>query len=156
MTVARGSTRRGILLGASLGLNLFLAGVIGAHMLRPMLAGPPPGSAEGPLGRLIGALPPDDAQRVRAVLERERPNYVDARMQISVARREVAAAIARTPYDEAAVRAALSDWHDSLQRFAARFDVALLEALGTVSDHGRTRLADAITAEDARHRGGGR
>jgi uncharacterized membrane protein len=149
---ARRSPTRGYLFGLSVALNVFLVALIAAHLVRPSLAPAAPPRGGGPLGRLIAQLPPDEADKVRAVLDRERPSYQAARDKVSAAHREVGAAIGRTPYDEAAVRSALADWQASWHEFSTRFNIVFLDAVRTLSDQGRARLADAARAEDARHR----
>lgn len=151
LAARRGSTR-GYLFGLSVALNVFLVALIAAHLVRPSLTPAAPPRGGGPLGRLIAQLPPDEADKVRAVLDRERPSYQAARDKVSAAHREVAAAIGRTPYDEAAVRSALADWQASWHEFSTRFNIVFLDAVRTLSDQGRARLADAARAEDARHR----
>jgi len=149
---ARRLSSRGYLFGLSVALNVFLVALIAAHLLRPSLAPAAAPRGGGPLGRLIAQLPPDEADKVRAVLDRERPSYQAARDKVSAAHREVGAAIGRTPYDEAAVRSALADWQASWHEFSTRFNIVFLDAVRTLSDQGRARLADAARAEDARHR----
>jgi uncharacterized membrane protein len=150
--VARPSRRRVRLLAVSVALNVFLAAALGAFLARPLFA--PPKPRYGPMGRMIEALPADDAARMRAALERARPQQMVARDRVSVAQREVSAAIARNPYDEAAVRRALAAWQESWQGLIAEFNGELITALGTVSDEGRARFASAALAEDARRRAG--
>lgn len=149
---ARRTSTRSYLFGLSVALNVFLVALIAAHLLRPSLAPAAVPRGGGPLGRLIAQLPPDEADKVRAVIDRERPSYQAARDKVSAAHREVAAAIGRTPYDEAAVRSALADWQASWHEFSTRFNIVFLDAVRTLSDQGRAKLADAARAEDARHR----
>jgi len=149
---ARLAPTRRHLFGLSVALNVFLVALVGAHLIRPSLAPDAAPHRGGPLGRMIAQLPPDEADKVRAVLDRERPSYQAARDKVSAAHREVAAAIGRTPYDEAAVRNALADWQASWHEFSTRFNIVFLDAVRTLSDQGRARLADAARADDARHR----
>ncbi len=136
---------------ASVALNVFLVALVAAHLVRPSLAPAAPPHATGPLSRILADLPTAEADKVRAVLDREKPAYQAARERVSAAHREVAAAIARTPYDEDAVRRALASWQASWQEFSTRFNLVFLDAVRTLSDQGRARLADAARAEDARH-----
>jgi uncharacterized membrane protein len=147
---ARRSPTRGYLFGLSVALNVFLVALVAAHLARSTPTAPPRGG--GPLGRIIAQLPPNEADKVRSVLDRERPSYQAARDKVSAAHREVAAAIGHTPYDEAAVRGALADWQASWHEFSTRFNLVFLDAVRTLSDQGRASLADAARAEDARHR----
>lgn len=144
------ASRRPGLLGVSVALNVFLVALIAAHLLRPALAPPP--RAEGPIGRIVDALPLTEAIRMRAVLDRAQPGRQAARDRVSAARREVASAIARTPYDEDGIRRALAAWQASWHDFTTDFNAVLIEALRGLSDDGRARFAAAALAEDARHR----
>ena len=150
-TLASGPRRAG-LFTASVALNLFLVMLLAAHLLRPTLAPAAPPHGEGPIGRIIDGLPASDAGRMRAVLDRALPERTAARDRVSAAQREVAAAIARTPYDEAAIRRALLAWQASWQDFSTVFNTELIEAIRTLSDEGRARFAAAALAEDARRR----
>jgi uncharacterized membrane protein len=156
MSAPAGSRRRarGLLFGGSLALNVFLLALVGTHlfgpMLAPLLTSGRAGGEEGPLGRMIAALPAGDAQRFRAVLDRERPAYQPEREAARVAHRALAEAVAKKPYDRAVVQQAIQGWHESSRHYAARIDQALLDALDEVSDEGRARLAQASLAEDAR------
>ena len=101
-TFARPARRRIRWLGISVALNVFLVAILAAFVARPLLAEKRP--RYGQIGRMIDALPAADALRMRAVLDRARPEQADERARVSAAQREVAGAIGRTPYDEAAVR----------------------------------------------------
>ena len=147
----RALPRSGVL-AASLALNAFLVALLAAYLLRPALAPSAPGRGNGPIGRIVDALPDAEASRMRAVLDRARPERDAAREKVAAAQRTVAAAIAKRPYDEAEVRRALDAWQASWQDFATDFDQMLIQALGTLSDDGRARFAAAALAEDARHR----
>ena len=138
--------------GASLALNVFLLALLGAHLIRPALGPAAPARGDGPIGRIVEALPEPDAARMRAVLDRARPGRSAGRERVSAAQRDIAAAIARTPYDEAAVRAALAAWQARWHEFTTGYNTALIEGIGTLSDEGRARFAAAALAEDARWR----
>ncbi len=148
---SRALPRSGVL-AASLALNAFLVAWLAAHLLRPAVAPSAPGRVNGPIGRIVDALPDAEASRMRAVLDRARPEREAARDRVAAAQRAVAAAVAHRPYDEAEVRRKLAGWQASWQDFATDFDAVLMEALRTLSDDGRARFAAAALAEDARHR----
>ncbi|MCL2428951.1 MAG: periplasmic heavy metal sensor [Alphaproteobacteria bacterium] len=143
---------RALLLGLSVALNVFLIAMIGAHLLAASFAPAAMPRSTGQLGKLIAALPEPDAARARAVLERERPFYQPARDHVSAANGAVAAAIAKTPYDEAGLREALAAWQTSWQGFATRFNVVFLDVVRSLSDQGRAELARAALAEEARRK----
>ncbi len=147
------ASRRPALFALSLALNVFLVALIGAHLLRPALVAPAaPSRAEGPIGRIVDALPQAEAIRMRAVLDRARPERQAARDRVSAAQHDVASAIAHSPYDEDEIRHALAAWQASWHDFTTDFNAVLIEALRGLSDDGRARFAAAALAEDARRR----
>ncbi len=133
----------GRIFGASVALNLFLAGLVGAHLVRGRLAdaAPPDGSM---IARITATLPPEEAKRFQSRLYQARAQYEPARDRIGLARRALAEAIAETPYDRASVQAALLAYQESWRSFFARFDPAFLDALGTLTPAGRASLVSAI------------
>lgn len=150
-TLLRRPRQRG-LLGLSVALNVFLVAVIAGHLLGPSLAPTTAPRTSGPLGRLLAALPEGEAEKARAVMDRERPSYQPERDHVSVAHQAVAVAIAKTPYDEAALKDALAAWQSSWQGFATRFNLVFVDVVRSLSDEGRADLARAALAEDARRK----
>lgn len=128
------------LLFASVAGNLFGAALIGAHLLRPARAMP---GLDGAVEHMARDLPTDDAERLRAVLARERAWREDARRRMDEARAELSRSIGSVPYDEAAVRARMAALQARRAEASGRFGEVLIVAIGTLSPEGRARLADA-------------
>lgn len=127
----------------SLAGNLFTGTLIGGHLMHHPQRGPP--GIEGAAERMARDLPPADAARFRAALDRERPWYDMARRRMADARTDLAQSIAETPYDEAVVRARLMAFQARWAETSDRFGQSLLTAIGTLSPEGRAKLA--ATAE---------
>ena len=88
-------------------------------------------------------LPPMDADRFRAAMERQRPARETARARMDEARMAMSRAIGRTPYDEAAVRQSMQAWQTAWIEWSNQFGGSMLAALSTLSPDGRARLAEA-------------
>jgi len=127
------------LLWASVAGNVFMAGVIGAHVVAHPSRGPP--GLAGAAGRMARSLPAEDAARFLAVMEWEGPSYDVASHRMADARADVSRAIARVPYDEAALRASLLAFQARWDETNLRFGERLLIAIGTLSPEGRAQLA---------------
>lgn len=129
------------LLFGSFALNLFMLALVGAHLLvRPPPGGPQP---ERIIAHMVRELPPEDAERFRAVMATRLPAIEDAHARMEGARRAMAQAIARTPYDEAAVREAMKRWQTAWLAMSDGIGEGMLDAVTTLSPDGRRRLADA-------------
>ena len=128
--------------------NLFGGALIGAHLAtRPGKAAP---GLEGALEHMARDLPPHDAARLRATLDRERPWFDMAKRGMGEARADLARSIAREPYDEAAIRRRMDAFQALRAETAARFGESLLAAIGTLSPEGRAKLAHAVQRKDSR------
>ena len=134
----------------SIGINVFLATLIGAHLLHR----PPPRLGAGFLSeRLIHDLPADDAARVTAVMAQERPRFRASRERLNEARESLARAIARVPYDSGLVGQRLTEFRQRWQEMSDRFADVLLPVLGELSPEGRAKLASAADRPHGRRRG---
>ena len=135
----------------SLGLNIFLATLVGAHLLHR----PPPRLGAGFLSeRLIRELPADDAARVTAAMTRERPRFRASRERLNESRESLARAIAHAPYDPALVGQRLAEFRQRWQEMSDRFSEVLLPVLEELSPEGRAKLASAADRPHGRRRGG--
>lgn len=128
--------------------NLFSAALIGAHMAAGRPPGPP--GLAGAAERMARDLPPADAARFRATLDRERPWYDMARRRMADARTDLSRSIAQNPYDEAAVRERMLVFQARWAETSARFGDSLLTAIGTLSPEGRAKLAETTQASASR------
>lgn len=132
-------------LGASVVLNLVLAGMLLAGPLRPA---PQPRGFERMVARIEAALPEADRPKFHAVLEAERDRYEAPLAALRAARAEVDAAMVREPFDPAALRAAMQDWSDRWVAFSAAYRDMMVQAMAAISPEGRAQVAAA-------RRGGG-
>ena len=132
-------------LALSVVLNLFLFAVIGGHFLShrvgsPRLAAGTP--MAGAIARAEAVLDPADAAAFRAVLAREQPRYAPSAAAVDAARRALAQRIIAEPFDPRAVTAALDTWRGSWDQFTRNFSGPLIDALSSISPHGRRRLIE--------------
>jgi uncharacterized membrane protein len=148
---------RWLALSLSLVCNVFLAAVIAGHFLarRAGTIAVPAGGT--PLARALertqAILPAKDAATFRAVLERDKPRYARAAIQVALARRDLERAIAAQPFDPEAARQALATWRNSWSGFVDDFSGPLIDALAAISPEGRSRLVIAHRAREQRSRG---
>jgi uncharacterized membrane protein len=130
----------GVLLLASLSLNLFLVGFLAAHRFRPH----PPRAM---LTRLVEELGSELSREERATLQRvfhaHEPRIRDAAAALSDARATVRQALVTEPFEAARLETALAE--------ASRRDIVLrnsvqamlAEAAETMSPEGRRHLAES-------------
>jgi uncharacterized membrane protein len=129
------------LLFGSFALNLFTLALIGAHFAMRGRPGPPP--PERIVEHMVHGLAAPDAERFRAVMAQRLPAIEAAHDRMEQARTAMAVAIAREPYDEAAVRRAMKDWQTAWMSMSDGMGDGVLSAVSTLSPDGRKRLADA-------------
>lgn len=144
MDTPSGSRMRALLLG-SVGLNLFLAGALVPHLLRPaagdvLVPAPAPnvlflnrGPGEllpaGDAAVLAGAGAPPEAMR----------RLAEAMENVS---EEVRAALTAAPFDPAALAAALTRGAEARRAFETAHQESMLAAVAKLSPEGRARLAE--------------
>lgn len=121
-------------------LNIVLAGLL---LTRPMASEPRGRGLDRMLGRIEAALPAEDRPRFRAVLDTERDRYADELAAMRTAHAAVDEAMAREPFDPAALRAALDAWTGRWAAFNAAFTGTMVDAIQAVSPTGRARIAAA-------------
>lgn len=143
---------RAILLG-SVGLNLFLLGTLVPGWLQGPPDRPPhdrlvagmPGGPDGPLGivrRIADDLPPADAEILRGAFD---PASDDFRRLMQGMRQELEqlrAIIGKEPFDEAALRTALTEATAARARFETTQQERLATAIARMSPEGRKRMAE--------------
>lgn len=154
VTETRGFDRRWLALSLSLVCNVFLAAVIAGHFLsrRVEIFSVPPGGT--PLARALertqAVLSAKDAATFRMVLERDKPRYARAAIQVAIARGALEREIAAQPFDPRAASQALALWRTSWNGFVDDFSGPLIEALAAISPQGRSRLVIARRAREQR------
>jgi uncharacterized membrane protein len=109
-------------LGLSVALNIFLIGYA-AHGLREGAA------ARNLVENVASIYPPDVRQEFRSVMRENRSRTLTALRDLRRARTNLAATIAASDYDEAAVRAAMKDVRDVTDNLQAVIQDYLLTAL---------------------------
>lgn|SRR5690348_13797693 len=144
--------RRWLALALSLLCNVFLAALIAGHLLgqrvRPVrfsIGATPMARA---LERAEGILSPQDAAVFREVLQRDRPRYAPAALQVAEARRGLERQIAAQPFDPRAASQALAAWRTSWNGFVDDFSGPLVDALAAISPEGRRRLVASRRARE--------
>ena len=130
----------------SRGLNLFAVAVIAAsHVWQPRRIGPPgPPSFDVLVQRIAHGLEPGDAEAFRTAMAKEQPWYELGRQKLNEAREGVAQAVGKQPYDPVGTNAALQAMQERMRESGTRFDESLALAVGTLSPHGRTQLAESL------------
>ena len=95
------------------------------------------------INRIEAALPGDDRPRFRAVLDAERDRYAPQLAALRAAGNAVDEAMARTPFDAAALQLALAAWSARWAEFNAAFTGTMVHAMEAVSPAGRAQIAAA-------------
>ena len=129
---------RGLLV-ASLALNLLIAGaVLGGAWVMRLHGGPfgvmrhsAAGPVVGPVGRFIGALPPERRSALREMIAQYQGASVEFNHGMAAARHDAADALLTTPFDRAKFETALKRVYDA--ELAGR--TAMIPATGNVVEH---------------------
>jgi uncharacterized membrane protein len=149
-----GAARARWLLPLSLALNVCFVGAAGAVAYHR--AGEVPlakvtsinRNAADRLGRLAAALPPDDAQIMRAQIGADAVKVATAQADLRLAREEVRNSLRAEPFDANALHAALQENHIALANFDAVLHDVIASAAANMSVEGRNRLADWPATHD--------
>jgi hypothetical protein len=133
---------RRVALPASLVLNLFLAALVGGHLLRSGT----PEAARGlpPLAQAIAnaaaVLSAPDAAAFRASIRLDAPHDAVVAKQLDDARGVLERDIIAEPFDKQLVRRDLAAWQAAWNKFIDNAGNTLVEALSKISPEGRRRL----------------
>ena len=95
------------------------------------------------VNRIEAALPATDRPKFRAVLDAERESYAGELAALRAAGLAVDVAMARDPFDPAALRAALAEWSGRWALFNQAFTGTMVNAMQAVSPAGRAQIAAA-------------
>ena len=134
----------GVLLLVSLGLNLFLGGLLlgrdagGSLPLRPGLAG---GGMRAALEQLLTELPPDDRAVMRGGFEAHRTDIVDHVQGLRQARQQVARLLKAATFDAAATAAAMQVVRERTNALQEAMQSVVLQTAPQLSPAGRATLA---------------
>jgi uncharacterized membrane protein len=123
----------------SLAINIFLAAAIASHLLvnrpdRPRGLGPR-------IDRIAASLPAADGDRLRAAFEARSAEIAEARSAFREAQDRIRDALAREPFDAAAVREAMAGARGAREAFDAALHETVFEAAAAMSAEGRASLA---------------
>jgi uncharacterized membrane protein len=138
---------RWLLLG-SLALNLFFIGTIGALAIRHTFAPSPPAATERPrtaaarIERLAAPLAAADAEKLRAAFRTREAAAENARENLNRAFERIQAALRAQPFDEAQLRAAMTQVRAARPVYEQAMQDILVAAASEMSSEGRSKLAD--------------
>lgn len=130
------------LLFVSFAVNLILIPIAAARFWThrpPLTPGLP--RTEIVIEHMVRDLSPLDATRFRNTMEERSGDIEAARVRMLAARGAMSRAIGRSPYDEAAVQAAMRTWRSSWDDWSETLGQAMLSALPGLSDQGRSTLS---------------
>jgi uncharacterized membrane protein len=138
---------RWLLLG-SLALNLFFIGTIAAlavrHTVAPVqqAASERPRTAAARIERLAAPLPAADAEKLRAAFRAREAAAESARENLNRAFERIQAALRAQPFDEAQLRAAMTQVRAARPVYEQAMQDILVAAASEMSPAGRSKLAD--------------
>jgi uncharacterized membrane protein len=138
---------RWLLIG-SLALNLFFIGTIGALAIRHTVAPAPPAASErsrtaaARIERLAAPLPAADAEKLRAAFRTREAATESARDNLNRAFERMQAALRAQPFDEAQLRAAMTQVRAARPVYELAMQEILVVAASEMSPAGRSKLAD--------------
>lgn len=149
---SRASKWLAIALTASLGVNLFLAGLfvgrwvgpppLFAHAAAPR---PPERPVQAMLDRLAAALEEPNRATFESIMDRHRPTLSAAGMAFRESRRRAGDVMAAEQFDKAQLEAALQDLRTRNMDFQRSLHAALTEAATGLPPPARQKLAAAAT-----------
>ena len=134
----------GLLLLVSLGINLFLGGLMlgrdfgGGLPVRPGLAG---GGMRAALEQLLKELPPDDRDIMRDAFEGHRADIVDRVQTLRQARQQVARLLKASSFDTAAATAAMQTVRERTSALQQAMQAVVLQTAPLLSQAARQTLA---------------
>ncbi|HYE00803.1 MAG TPA: periplasmic heavy metal sensor [Alphaproteobacteria bacterium] len=142
-----------LLLIASLALNLALGGLLAGGAIRQWAWGGHGG--EAPMRGLMRVLPAESHEAARAALAAGRPEMEARLAALRDARRELVAALAREPYDRAAVEAAFAALRARTAEVQAQAHGTVAGLAAGLGPEQRRRLGQAVAGPAGRPAGGG-
>ena len=132
--------RRGVLL-ASLGLNVFLAFLIGSHVIRYQHYRPP-NKLEKFLAKAPGQLSQEDAKKFQEVIDRDRAILLGHEQAWRQAKDHVIEVLKAEPFDPNAFQQSVVEAKRKRTLLENAFEKSFIEAAQKVSPEGRQRLAE--------------
>lgn len=145
MTARRWITLLGTALLLSLGLNLFMGGLIAGRGLSTrggVDLQMSPANLKLGIQRVLEVLPPGDAEIMRGIFESERPDIRSRFVALNGARKAVGAALKAEPFDAAAFTAAYETMQARSQELQAAIHGVIEAAVPLLSAEGRAAIAE--------------
>lgn len=134
----------GYLVLASVAVNLFLGGILAAHVLgRPFHPPPPPDPAHF-VDRLAHSLPSQDGETLRHAFEAHETDIAQAVVEARMARQRAALQLEAEKLDLNALQAALDDVNAKNTALETLLQKTMVDALKNMSRDGRVRLAEMM------------
>jgi len=135
------------LLLASLALNLFFIGVVGAIAVRgyvdaPAAPAPIDRTAAGRTERLAATLPAADADKLRAEFATRREPIEAAQANYRRMQDRIRDVLRREPFDVEAMRAAMTETRAARNTFELTLQAMIATAASEMSPEGRKKLAE--------------
>jgi uncharacterized membrane protein len=137
-----------LLLVASLALNLFFVGTIGALATRHYLAPAQPAAVERPrtaaarIERLAAPLPAADAEKLRAAYRARADAAEKGRGALNAAFDRIQAALRADPFDPAQLKAGFAEARATRPAYELAMQEIVAAAAAEMSREGRNRLAE--------------
>lgn len=128
-------------LAISVGLNLFLAALLAAHLLRGTDEVPPT-SPSGRIERLAASLPPADGDKLRAAMQAASGRITADLDDYRAAQDQVRAVLRADPFDPAALREAMREVQARHAVLSAAIQEVVAKAAAAMSPAGRDELAE--------------
>ena len=126
----------------SLALNLFLAGLIGVWVLKPIFTRPPAQpEVERIIDRMAGRLQAPDAAILRGVYDRQRDTLTTVSTHLHEARERMRASLRANPFDAAALQKSMDDVRNARMEFMKALEGIIMESAQAMSPNGRQALA---------------
>ncbi len=129
-------------LALSIALNVFLVGVIGAHLLHSRREPPHVSPIDKMLTRAHDNLSPEDAATMQRIIEQSRPDLMRYEQETKEAHARANAILRTEPFDAAAYIAALGESRSHRRAFEMQMEQSFVAAAQAISPDGRRRLAD--------------
>jgi uncharacterized membrane protein len=147
MTGDRRTSRLALALFLSLGVNLFLAGLLAGHGLAHRTEEPPPFDElrGGEVAARIRSLPATDQLKLRQGLRDHWMALVAARQAWRKSRQHAAEVLRQPSYDPKAMADAFAQVRTATTQAQLQLHTALVDALGRLSPESRDSLARAAT-----------
>lgn len=126
----------------SFALNLFLAGVIGVWVLKPIFTRPPaqPG-VERIIDHMARRLQAPDAAILRGIYDRRQDTLGEASTHLREARARMRASLRAEPFDAATLQKSMDDVRNARMEFMKALEGIVMESAQAMSPNGRQALA---------------